>query len=128
MRNYLNINGAGVGAGASPDLSVYGALIEVGVGLVVGGATKKSIEKKNAEFIEKIKRLNAEQEQRLQKLLLENSTQMSKARALIDFLNKEEIAELGTQTKKDRILPLIGLGVAVVLLAIVFYKLKKQNG
>jgi phage tail tape-measure protein len=138
MANYLNISGVGAGAGASAgasagakagsSLSVYGALIEVGVGLVVGKATKKSIEKKNAEFVEKLQKLNDEQKERLDKVLLENSTEMAKAKALIDFLNNEEISGLSSQTKKDRILPLIGLGVAVVLLGIVFYKLNKQNG
>jgi hypothetical protein len=143
MRNYLNVAGVGAGAGATSgvtagatagatasagaNLDAYGALIQIGVGLVVGNATKKSIEKKNAEFIEKVQNLNAEQEERLQKVLLENSNEMSKAKALIDFLNNEEIAGLSSKTKKDRILPLIGLGVAVVLLGIVFYKLNKQN-
>jgi len=139
MANYLNVAGVGATAGATSgatagatasagaNLDVYGALIQVGVGYFVGKATKKDIEKKNAEFVEKVQKLNAEQEERLQKVLLENSTQMAKAKALIDFLNNEEIAGLSSKTKKDRILPLIGLGVAVVLLAIVFYKLNKQN-
>lgn len=140
MDNYLNVASAGTGASAgatagktasavsNPNLDIYSALISIGVGVFVGKATTKSIEKKNAEFVEKVQKLNAEQEERLQKVLLENSTQMAKAKALIDFLNNEEIAGLSSKTKKDRILPLIGLGVAVVLLGIVFYKLNKQNG
>lgn len=134
MRSYLNVAGVGASAGASAgakagsSVDAYGALIELGVGYFVGKSTKKNIEKKNAEFVEKVQKLNAEQEERLQKVLLENSTQMAKAKALIDFLNKEEIAGLSSQTKKDRILPLIGLGVGVFLLVLVLYKLKKQNG
>jgi hypothetical protein len=142
MANYFNVAGVGAGGGASTgatvgktagktagkNLNIYTALIDIGVGYFVGKATKKDIEKKNAELVEKIQKLNAEQEERLQKVLLENSTQMAKAKALIDFLNNEEIEGLSSQTKKDRILPLIGLGVAVVLLGIVFYKLNKQNG
>jgi hypothetical protein len=136
MDNYLNVASAGASAGAtagktasaSSNLNLYTALIDIGVGIFVGKATTKSIEKKNAEFVEKVQKLNAEQEERLQKVLLENSTQMAKAKALIDFLNNEEIAGLSSQTKKDRILPLIGIGEAVVLLGIVFYKLNKQNG
>ena len=138
MRNYLNVSGIGAGAGASAGASagakagssvdIYGALIEVGVGYFVGKGTQKSIEKKNAEFVEKLQKLNDEQKERLDKVLLEKSTEMAKAKALIDFLNKEEIEGLSSQTKKNRILPLIGLGVGVFLLVLVLYKLKKQNG
>jgi hypothetical protein len=72
--------------------------------------------------------LDVAQAEKIKKLISESATETAKTKVIIDFLNQEDIKKLEAERKKKRILPLIGLGVTVVLLGIVFYKLNKQNG
>jgi hypothetical protein len=126
MRNNLSANGAS--AGSSGGLGGWDALIKVGIGFGVSYLTAKSEGRKNEEFLRKMAELDEQQAVKLKKLISDASTEVAKTKVIIDFLNKEEIKKLEAQRRKERMLPLIGLGVAVILLGIVFYKLKKQNG
>lgn len=105
-----------------------GALIDVAVNFGVGFLTKKSIDKKTEEMLKKMANLDAESAERLRKKLSESATEVAKTQVLFEFIQEEKEKELIAQRNKSRILPLIGLGVGVVLISLVFYKLKKQNG
>jgi hypothetical protein len=106
----------------------YAELIKVGVDFGVQYLTAQSENKKNLELVKRIGELNAEQGERLKKLLSQSITENAKTQVILEFLNDAKIKELQAETKKKRILPLIGLGFGVLLLGIIFYKLNKQNG
>lgn len=125
--NYLNVtssttpkSGGGLGG--------WDTLISTGIEFGVQYMTAQSERKKNEAFLRKMAELDNQQAEKLKKIISEASGEIAKTKAIIDFLNQEEVKKLEAQRKKERMLPLIGLGVGVVLLVIVFYKLKKQNG
>ena len=124
MVNYFNASG-------SP-ASGYKELINVAVSFGVGFLTAniaKEERNKDLELLKQMSELDAKQAQRLKGLLKQASTDLEKTRVIIDFINSEKINQLQGDTKKKRVLPLIGLGIAVILLgSLIFYKLHKNNG
>lgn len=125
--NYLNVTSS-TAPKSGGGLGGWDALINVAVDFGVQYMTAQSEKKKNEEFLRKMAELDNQQAEKLKKLISDASGEIAKTKAIIDFLNQEEVKKLEAQRKKERMLPLIGLGVGVVLLVIVFYKLKKQNG
>jgi Tfp pilus assembly protein PilN len=130
MRNYLSASGAVASSGSSGGggLGGWDALVKVGIEFGVSYLTAKSEGRKNEAFLKKMSELDVAQAEKIKKLISESATETAKTKVIIDFLNQEDIKKLEAERKKKRILPLIGLGVTVVLLGIVFYKLNKQNG
>lgn len=126
--NYLNVTSSTSAPKSGGGMGGWDALISVAVDFGVQYMTAKSEKKKNEEFLRKMAELDEQQAEKLKKLISDATTEVAKTKVIIDFLNKEEIKKLEAQRRKERMLPLIGLGVGVILLAIVFYKLKKQNG
>lgn len=126
MANYLNID-AGAGSSGGGGLGNWSALIEVGVNFGVSYLTAKSEGKKNEAFLRKMAELDANQAEKLKKLISQADTQIAKTKVILDFLNQEDIKKLEQQRRRERILPIVGLGLGIVLIAVVFYKLKKQN-
>ena len=134
--NYLNVVGAGSGAstGASSGssggggLASWSALIEVGINFGVSYLTAKSEARKNEALLRKMAELETAQAEKLKKLISQADTENSKTKVIFDFLNQEDIKKLEQQRRRERILPIVGLGLGIVLTAIVFYKLNKQNG
>ena len=52
----------------------------------------------------------------------------NKRTEIINEIRKtKEIKKIEDKSKKDRILPLIGLGFGIILLSLSFYKLNKQS-
>jgi len=130
MRNdFYNVGGAVASAGSGASgFSSYSEIIKVGIDFGIQYLTAQSENKKNIELVRRISELNAQQSEQLKKLLSESTTQLAKTKVILEFLNDAKIKELEAETKKKRILPLIGLGFGVLLLGIIFYKLHKQNG
>ena len=126
--NYLNVTSSTSAPKSGGGLGGWDTLINVAVDFGVQYMTAQSEKKKNEEFLRKMAELDAQQAEKLKKLISDASTEVAKTKVIIDFLNQEEIKKLEAQRRKERILPLIGLGIGVILLGIVFYKLKKQNG
>jgi L-aminopeptidase/D-esterase-like protein len=134
--NYLNVVGAGSGASAGASsgssggggLGSWSALIEVGINFGVSYLTAKSEGRKNEAFLKKMAELDTAQAEKLKKIISESATENAKTKAIIDFLNEEDIKKLEAERKRKKTFLLIGLGFTVVLLGIVFYKLNKQNG
>jgi len=106
----------------------WAELISVGVDFGVQYLTAKGENKKNEELLQSMSELDAQEAEKLKNLLNASLTEVAKTQVIIDFLNAEKIKKLEAETKKKRILPLIGLGFGVVLLGLIFYKLHKQNG
>lgn len=125
--NYLNVTSS-TAPKSGGSLGGWDTLISTGIEFGVQYMTAQSERKKNEAFLRKMAELDNQQAEKLKKLISDASGEIAKTKAIIDFLNQEEVKKLEAQRKKERMLPLIGLGVGVVLLVIVFYKLKKQNG
>jgi hypothetical protein len=104
-----------------------GALIDVAINFGVGYLTAKSENRKNEELLRRMAELDKQQEEKLKKLIAESATELAKTKVIFDFLAEEDAKKLEAQRKKERLLPIIGLGFGVILLGLVFYKLHKQN-
>ena len=114
---FLNLSGATV-------VGLAGVAVSFGVQFLYA----KKENKRNEELLKQMSQLNDASAQRLKKLISDSSTELAKTQVIIEFLTAEKIKELEADSKKKRILPLIGLGLGVVLLGLIFYKLHKQNG
>ena len=118
--NFLNADGA--------DGADWTQLVGVTAKLGIQYLTKQKENKKNIELAQRVAELDAQEADKLKKILDASTTEVAKTQAIIDYLNAKKIKDLEADTKKKRILPLIGLGFGVVLLGLIFYKLHKQNG
>jgi hypothetical protein len=111
---------AGKGAG-------WSALIDVAINFGVSYLTASSEKRKNEELLKRMAELDKKQAEKLKKLIAESATEMAKTKVIFDFLAEEDAKKLEAQRKRERLLPIIGLGFGVILLGLIFYKLHKQN-
>ena len=102
-------------------------LIDVAINFGVTYLTAKGEKKKNEELLKRMAELDSKQAERLKKLIAESATEMAKTKVIFDFLDQEDAKKLEVQRKRERILPIIGLGFGIILLGLIFYKLHKQN-
>jgi hypothetical protein len=109
-------------------LGDYSGAITAVVDLGLGYLTKNKIDKMSQDLVQQVSELNAQSQERLKKQLETALDDVAKTQVVIEFLEAEKEKKLVADTKKKRILPLIGLGFGVVLLGLVFYKLNKRNG
>lgn len=128
---YLNAGGAtGATAGAKGGAGIssgVSSLITTAVDFGVQYLYAQKENKRNEELLQAMAELDAKQAEKLKKLLSDSATEVAKTAVIIEFLNQEKIKKLEDKSKKDRILPLIGLGFGVILLSLIFYKLHKQS-
>jgi hypothetical protein len=103
------------------------ALIDVAIQFGVGYLTAQGEKKKNEKLLQRMAELDEKQAEKLKKLINESATQLAKTQVIFDFLAEEDAKKLEIERKRERILPLIGLGFGVILLGLIFYKLNKQN-
>jgi|694.fasta_scaffold37783_2 hypothetical protein len=128
---YLNVGGAtGAPAGVKGGVGIssgVSALITTAVDFGVQYLYAQKENKKNEELLQAMAELDAQQAEKLKKMLSDANTEIAKTAVIIEFLNEENIKKLEDKSKKDRILPLIGLGFGIILLSLIFYKLNKQS-
>jgi hypothetical protein len=128
---YLNAGGATVAtAGAKGGAGISGgvsSLISTAIDFGVQYLYAQKENKRNEELLQAMAELDAQQAEKLKKMLKDSTTEIAKTAVIIEFLNDENIKKLDAQSKKDRILPLIGLGFGIILLSLIFYKLNKQS-
>ena len=130
---YLNAGGA-TGAGAVKG-GAGGAGISGGVSALITTAVDFGVQylyaqkenKRNEELLKAMAELDVQQAEKLKKMLKDSATEVAKTAVIIEFLNEANIKKLEDKSKKDRILPLIGLGFGIILLSLIFYKLNKQS-
>jgi len=131
---YLNAGGA-TGATAVKGGAKGGAGISGGVSALITTAVDFGVQylysqkenKRNEELLKAMAELDVQQAEKLKKMLKDSATEVAKTAVIIEFLNEANIKKLEDKTKKDRILPLIGLGFGIILLSLIFYKLNKQS-
>jgi hypothetical protein len=125
---YLNAGGATAGASGGAGISGgVSSLISTAIDFGVQYLYAQKEKAKNEELLQRMAELDAQQAEKLKKMLSDAVTEVAKTAVIIDFLNQEEIKKLEDKSKKDRILPLIGLGFGIILLSLIFYKLNKQS-
>jgi hypothetical protein len=129
QEKFSNASGtsSGTSSGASATSAGVSVLIDVAVNFGVGYLTSKSINRENEKLLKRMAELDNKQAEKLKALIAESATEMAKTKAIFDFLAEEDAKKLEAQRKRERILPIIGLGFGVILLGLVFYKLHKQN-
>ena len=115
--NFLNAGGAG-----------YAEVAKIAIDLGVQYLYAKKENKRNQELLQRLSELNEQEAEKLKKLLATSYSEVAKTQVIIEFLNDKKIQDLQEETKKKRTKSLIVLGVGVVALALIFYKLKRQNG
>ena len=127
---FFNVGGStgGTSGGTSGGSMGASLLIDVAINFGVGYLTAKDEAKKNEALLKKLAELDNQQAERLKNKLNDVFTEVAKTQVIIEFLEEEKVKELEAETRKKRILPLIGLGFGVILLGLIFYKLSRKNG
>jgi hypothetical protein len=115
------------GAKGGTGLSGFSDLISTAIDFGVQYLYADKENKRNEELLQRMAELDVQQAEKLKKMLKESATEIAKTAVIIEFLNEENIKKLEDKSKKDRILPLIGLGFGIILLSLIFYKLNKQS-
>jgi len=121
----LNVSGSS--AKLTSAAQGYTVLIDLAISFGVSYLTAKSEGKKNEELLLRMSELDDKSAQELKKVISESGTQQAKTKAIFDFFINEDLKKLQEDRKKEKILPLIGLGFATILLLLIFYKLQKIN-
>ncbi len=111
------------GGGAS-----WGELVAVGVDFGIQYFGAKAENRKDRELLERMAELDVQQAEKLKKLLNDSLNDVAKTQVIINFLDAEKIKTLEAKTKQNRIISLIVLGVGVIAIGIILYKLNKRNG
>ena len=105
----------------------WSALIDVAINFGVGYLTASSEKRKNEKLLQRMAELDEKQAEKLKNLIAESATEIAKTKVIFDFLAEEDVKKLEAQRKRERLLPIIGLGFGVILIGLIFYKLHKQN-
>jgi len=127
QEKFSNASGTSAGASVSATSAGVSALLDVAINFGVSYLTAKSENRKNEQLLKRMAELDDKQAEKLKKLIAESATETAKTKVIFDFLAEEDAKKLEAQRKRERILPIIGLGFGAVLLGLVFYKLHKQN-
>lgn len=98
--------------------------IQLGVGYVFG----KQNAKKNKELENRLLALNQIQINELEQKLNAVNTELKKTEILYQYLNKVDFENRKKQLNKQRINLILSLGVGVIVLILIFNKLKNKNG
>jgi len=128
--NFLNVGGvaSAVTKTGSGGLGNYSALIGVAVDFGVQYLYAKKENKRNQELLQRLSELNEQEAEKLKKLLETSFGEVAKTQVILEFLNEGKIKDLKDETTKNRTIAFIVLGVGVVVLGLIFYKLNRQNG
>jgi hypothetical protein len=127
QEKFSNASGTSAGASASGTSAGVSALLDVAINFGVSYLTAQGEKRKNEQLLKRMAELDDKQAEKLKKLIAESATETAKTKVIFDFLAEEDAKKLEAQRKRERILPIIGLGFGAVLLGLVFYKLHKQN-
>jgi hypothetical protein len=125
---FFNVGGESVASGSTSGIAGYSDVIKIVADLGIQYLYAKKEKKKYEELIQRISELNTQEKEKLKKLLEKSLNEVAKTQVIIEFLNEKKINDLEAETKKKRIVSLIALGIGVIIMGLMFYKLNKQNG
>lgn len=107
-------------------LGDYSAIITVVATTIVQYAFASSIKKDQKRFEKEIAKLSAKKQEELLAKVQQAETEIERQKIVYQYVDKQKIDELKKQGKKERTILYVGLGVGVLLYALLLLKLKKR--
>lgn len=118
----------GGGGSALSGGSALGGYTEVAsavAGLIVDTAYASSIKSDQKKFEKEIAKLDKRKQQELLAKIQQVETEIERQKIVYQYVDKQKIDELKKEGKKQRTILYAGLGVGVLLYALLILKLKK---
>lgn len=121
----------GVGASASAGakgggLGGYSEIISIVATTIVQYAFASSIKKDQKRFEQEIAKLDEKKQLELLAKVQQVQTELERQNIVFQYVDKAKIEALKKETKRERLYPYIGLGIGVLLYALMILKFKKR--
>lgn len=126
-KTYFQVTGSAP-KGASLASAGVSMLVDTAINFGVGYMYAKNEKAEERKLLERLAKLDQEQAEKLKIKIAEAIGETAKTRVIIEFLNEEKIKELEKETRKKRILPIIGLVFMTLVLGLIFFKVSRKNG
>jgi hypothetical protein len=107
-------------------LGGYTEAVSIATGLIVNYAFASSIKKDQKRFEKEIAKLSAKKQEELLAKVQQAETEIERQKIVYQYVDKQKIDELKKQGKKERTILYVGLGVGVLIYALLLLKLKKR--
>lgn len=108
-------------------LGGYTEVASIAVGLIVNYAFASSIKSDQKRFEKEIAKLTDKKQQELLAKIQQAETEIERQKIVYQYVDKQKIDELKKEGKKQRTILYVGLGVGVLLYAILLLKLKNDE-
>ena len=107
-------------------LGGYTEVASIAVGLIVNYAFASSIKSDQKRFEKEIAKLTDKKQQELLAKIQQAETEIERQKIVYQYVDKQKIDELKKEGKKQRTILYVGLGVGVLIYALLLLKLKKR--
>ena len=108
-------------------LGGYTEAVSIATGLIVNYAFASSIKSDQKRFEKEIAKLTDKKQQELLAKIQQAETEIERQKIVYQYVDKQKIDELTKEGKKQRTILYVGLGVGVLLYAILLLKLKNDE-
>jgi hypothetical protein len=108
-------------------LGGYTEAVSIATGLIVNYAFASSIKSDQKRFEKEIAKLTDKKQQELLAKIQQAETEIERQKIVYQYVDKQKIDELKKEGKKQRTILYVGLGVGVLLYAILLLKLKNDE-
>jgi hypothetical protein len=108
-------------------LGGYTEVASIATGLIVNYAFASSIKSDQKRFEKEIAKLTDKKQQELLAKIQQAETEIERQKIVYQYVDKQKIDELKKEGKKQRTILYVGLGVGVLLYAILLLKLKNDE-
>lgn len=108
-------------------LGGYTEAVSIATGLIVNYAFASSIKSDQKRFEKEIAKLTDKKQQELLAKIQQAETEIERQKIVYQYVDKQKIDELKKEGKKQRTILYLGLGVGVLLYAILLLKLKNDE-
>lgn len=116
-----NISSGGTGSA----LGGYTEAVSIVAGMIVNYAFASSIKSDQKRFEKEIAKLDAKKQEELLAKIQQVESEIERQKLVYQYVDKQKIDELKKEGKKQRAILYAGLGVGVLLYALLILKLKK---
>lgn len=111
--------------GTGSALGGYTEAVSIVAGMIVDYAFASSIKKDQKRFEKEIAKLEVKKQEELLAKIQQAETEIERQKIVYQYVDKQKIDELKQQGKRERTILYAGLGVGVLLYALLILKLKK---
>jgi phage host-nuclease inhibitor protein Gam len=108
-------------------LGGYTEAVSIATGLIVNYAFASSIKSDQKRFEKEIAKLSAKKQEELLAKIQQAETEIERQKIVYQYVDKQKIDELKKEGKKQRTILYVGLGIGVLLYAILLLKLKNDE-